>query len=305
MAKLNLVLLYARVSKTPVIAKNKETGAYSYGMVYVDAVRGLRQVEDGVNYIRHDHPLIMSMESEILDEISKWKENDIVLIKGVVTTKTIMKTSFCPECTDEKGNASKNQTRGSLVYVTPIKVNRIASYGDDKKAAIEDIVNNREISNQIFVYGTLIREPKIFTTKKKLQITQYPIAINRKFTIRADDPNFRTDWPFVKSYGEHAREDKIFLQQGAEIIVDGFMQARTVHRKCKCAKCGKIYEWADHLMELVPYDTEYVKGHKSEEQVKAEYQKNIEDIKQQIFNAGVTEDLEEEFKSEDTMAESN
>ena len=38
-----------------------------------------------------------------------------------------------------------------------------------------DIVNNREISNQAYVMGTLITEPKLFTTKRGIQITQYAL----------------------------------------------------------------------------------------------------------------------------------
>lgn len=300
MAKQNLTFLYARVSKRPVVSQNTSTGEYIYTMVYVDTVRGLRSVEDGVNYVRHDHPLIMSMDRSIIEKMVDWRENDMVFIKGVVTTKTIMKTSYCPDCKDESGNPIPNETRGNLVYVTPIYVERIKSYGEDKNRAIEDLVDNREISNQIYVVGTLIREPKIFTTKKGLQITQYPIAINRKYTIQSDDPTYRTDWPIVKSYGEKAREDKIYLQLGAEVLIDGFLQARTVHRKCKCKSCQKEYEWSDHLMELVPYDTEYIKGHKSEEQVVAESQKSVEEIKQYLFTSGLKDELDEDLRSTDT-----
>ena len=300
MAKQNISFLYARVSKRPIISQNSQTGEYAYGMVYVDTVRGLRSVEDGINYVRHDHPLIMSMDKGIIEKIVDWQENDMVFIKGVVTTKTIMKTSYCPDCKDADGNAIPNEVRGNLVYVTPIYVEKVKSYGEDKKAAIEDLVINREISNQIYVVGTLIREPKIFTTKKGLQITQYPVAINRKFTIQSDDPTFKTDWPIVKSYGEKAREDKIYLRMGAEILVDGFLQARTVHRRCKCKNCSKEYEWADHLMELVPYDTEYIKGHKSEEEVIGEHQKSVEEIKQYLFSSGLKDDLDEDLKSADT-----
>ena len=231
--------------------------------------------------------------------MADWRINDIVLIKGVVTSKTISKSSYCPHCTDDDGNATKNTVNGNLVYVTPIYVKKIESYGEDKQAAIEDLVNNREISNQIYVMGTLIKDPKLFTTKKGVQITQYPLAINRKFTIRTDDPNIRTDWPICKSYGEKAREDKIFLRHQAEVIIDGFLQARTVHRHAKCACCGKDYEWKDHMMELVPYDVEYVSGHKSEEEVKAESEKSVEELKQMLFNTGYKDDIDDDLKSDD------
>ena len=59
MGRQNIAFLYARVSSIPNIAKDNESGEYQYGMVYVDTVRGLRSVEDGTRYPRHDNPLII------------------------------------------------------------------------------------------------------------------------------------------------------------------------------------------------------------------------------------------------------
>lgn len=300
MGKQNIAFIYGRVSKRPIISKKNET-EYNYGMVYIDTVRSLRKVEDCNNYIKHDHPLIMSAEKEILDKMSEWQENDIVFIKGTVTSRSMEKTSYCPACKDENGVQFANHSKGNLVYITPIYAERLRSYGDDKRSAVQDVVNNMEISNQVYVIGTLIREPKIFKTKKGAQITQYQIAINRKFLIRTDNPNFKTDYPMVKSYGEHAREDKIYLRYQAEVLIDGYLQARTVKRKCTCANCGKIYEWADHLMELVPYDTEYISGQKTNEEIEAEFHLSVEALKQQLFDNDYKDELEDDLKSEDIV----
>lgn len=298
MARQNIVFLYARVSKLPVLSKDKSTGELNYGMVYVDTVRGLREVDDDVRYVKHDYPLIISREKSILDNIMEWKENDIVFIKGAITSKKITKSSYCPECTDENGNALKNMSLGNLLYITPIYVKKMASY-ETKEDAVKDIVDNREISNQVYIVGTLLKDPKFYTTAKGVQITQYPIAINRKFTIRTDDPTIRTDYPMVKSYGEQARDDKTFLKYQAEVIVDGFLQARTVRRKQKCSCCEKIYEWKDNAMEIVPYDVEYVSGYLTKEDVERERQATVEAFKQMLFTSRLKEDIDEDEKSED------
>lgn len=301
MGRQNIVFIYARVHRDPQINKNAETGEYNFGTVYVDTVRGLRAVEDNIKYVKHDHPLIMAREKEILDEMSLWKENDIVIVKGVVTSKAIMKTSYCPHCHNDDGTPTANQVKGNLVYITPIFAERLKSYGEDKNAAITDIVDHREISNQIYCLGRLIKEPKLFTTKQGVQITQYPIALNRKFTIRTDDPNIRTDWPIVKSYGEKARDDKLYLQYESDVLIDGFIQARTVHRKMKCPVCGEEYEWADNSMELAAYDVEYVNGFKTREQVEAEAQRSVDELKQQLFDSGYKDDLDDILQSSDTQ----
>lgn len=289
MGRQNLAYLYGRVSKKPVISINKSTGEYNYGMCYIDTVRGLRSVGDDIHHQKHARPLIMSRSKEILDNMIEWQENDIVLIKGPITSRTMMKKSVCDKCsTTDKPTINEN--KGNLVFVTPIYVEKIKSY-DNKKAADEDVIQNSEISNQCFVIGTLIRDPKLFTTKTGLKIAQYPIAINRKFIIRTDDPSIRTDWPVVKSYGEQAVEDKMFLKFKADIMVDGYLQTRTVIRRSKCPHCGEYYEWKDRAMELVPYEVEYVAGMRSKEDVERENGQKIEQIRQQLFTAGAVDDL--------------
>ena len=298
MARQNLAFLYGRVSKPPVIRVNNETGEYTYATVFIDVVRSKRSVDDDVNFVKHDLPLVLSSEKEIIDIMRDWKENTIVYIKGTLTTKRMVKTSYCEHCTDEDGNATVNKVEGNIVYITPIYVRTVAQY-ETKQEAIEDIVKNREISNQIFVMGTLLNDPKLITTKQKIQITQYRLAINRKYTIRSDDPSVKTDWPVVKSYGEQARDDKLFLQYQADVFIDGFIQARTVNRKQKCACCGKLYEWKDKTMELVPFSVEYVSGHKSKEEVEAEHKKTLEEARQKLFNDGYKDEIEDDLKSND------
>lgn len=285
MAKMNITFLYGRVSKAPVIMRDKETKEMKSGLVYVNTVRSLRPVEDGIKFVKHDYPLIITKEKEILDQMAEWKENDIVFIKGVVSSKSMSKPSFCPYgCQDENGNALKNEVIGNLIYITPIYVRKEKEF-DSKEAAIEDLVVNREISNQCYVYGTLLQKPKLYKTKKNIQITQYRIAINRKYTIRTDDVTLRTDYPVVKSYGEQALDDFMYLDLGSEIIVDGFLQARNVVRHVKCKCCEKFYDFKDHSLEIIPYDTEYVKGFRTKEDLEEEHQMKVEEAKQMLFNS--------------------
>lgn len=302
MGRQNITFLYGRVTKPPTIKLDAVTGEPTLGLVYVDVVRSLRPVGDDKKFVVHDAPLVLTREKALIGRISQWKENTIVFIKGTVSTRRINKTSFCPHCTDEDGNPTRNTIEGTLVYVTPIYVSTVKDYGQDKRAAVEDVVENREISNQILVLGTLLTDPKLFTTKQKIQITQYKVALNRKFTIRTDDPTVKTDYPIVKSYGEQALKDKTYLRYQADVLIDGFLQSRTVTRKTKCPCCGNIYEWKDGAMELVPYDVEYVKGHKSNEEVEGEQNKTVEEYMQYLFNSQFKDNLDgdnDDFKSDD------
>lgn len=97
MARQNIGFFLGRVRKAPTISINKETGEYNYAMCYIDVVRGLRYVDDKVDFVKHDYPLFMSRDKEIIDSMKEWEENSIVYVKGPLTTRSMDKSSFCPK----------------------------------------------------------------------------------------------------------------------------------------------------------------------------------------------------------------
>lgn len=302
MPRQNNAILYAVVEQKPVISINKETDEYVSAMVYVHVVRGVREVKDGKKYMKHDYPLVISSDKKIIEKISKWKENDLVYVKGTVSSKGLMKKSYCPNCTDEEGHATINMGKGLLVYVTPIFVNVMKSF-DTKDEAISELIHSREISNQVIVLGSLWNKPTYFKTERGTIITQYQLITERKFRIRTDDPEIRADWPWVKSYGEQAIEDRMRLQQGSLIIVDGFIQARNVRRKTKCKCCQEIYEWNDRTMEIVSFDVEYLRNYKTDQILEEEEGVRAEDIRQALFNSLIKDELDEDTTSDDLGVE--
>jgi hypothetical protein len=285
--KLNEVFLRGRVQQTPKIVKGPD-GEYAFGYVTLDVVRGLRSVGDNADKLQHNYPIVLSREKEQLDEISKWETNDVVLVQGVLSTKNVQKTRICPYCTDADGNQTQFKTPYLTVYVTPKYCEKIRSYGDDEAAkikAMEDVVEHREISCKALVYGVILKDPKFLVTKNKTQITQYPIATNRKFLIRTDDPSVKTDYPWVKAYGENARNDKTFLHYQSEIEIDGFLQTRRTHPVVTCPMCGKSWKIDDTSMELVPYATEYIANFRTPEDVENEMRLKVEEYKQMLFDS--------------------
>ena len=296
MARHNIAFLYAQVYKKPEFKLNRETGEPEYGMMYLTVLRGYRDVKDGKLYTKQDHPMVMTKEPTILQQMVELNENDIVLVKGTIASKNIRKGSFCPDetCLDENGNRTKNIVDGLLMYINPIYMQKICSF-ESKGAAIEYLNQHKEISNQVYVLGTLVRDPKKFKTKNGLIITQYQIALNRKYKTRTDPPEVRTDYPWVKSYGEQAVEDRMRLHTGSGVFIDGIIQARRVHRKTKCRCCGKEYEWIDNTMELVPYDIEYMPGtFYSDEDIETTKQEKAADVFKKLFGGDEKDDILDE-----------
>lgn len=259
-----------------------------YATAFIAVSRADRDTGDGVRYMKLDNPMIMTRDEKIMAEIDTWQSNDTVHVKGVLACKKIRKVSRCAFCN------AKNVVDGTLVYVNPIYARKLG-HVDSEAEMMKFLTDNREISNQAYIFGTLCRDPKKIKNSKGMRVVQYQIAMNRKFKIKEDPPEIKADYPWVKCYGANAEEDKKHLKIGSEIFVDGLLQTRSVQRKAVCGQvtgddgepvrgedgkllirknpdgtkdgCGATYNWKDRATEIVPYDTEYLNGYLTDEDI--------------------------------------
>ena len=223
-------------------------------------IRGFRHIGDGRENVKIDRPVIMSRNQDMIDKIITWHKNDIVNIKGAVTSRTVMKESTCPFC------KHKNYKEGLNTYVEPIFVEKLFTTQDDS-SSVRYLNTIREISNEVKLFGSLTREPKKIKIRNGPVVTQYPLAVRRKFIIREDLPSVDTDFPWVKVYGTNALSDRERLRMSSQVYIDGILQSRGINMKSTCLHCGKVYEWKARALEIVPYETEYVKDYYTDEEV--------------------------------------
>lgn len=260
---------------------------YKYGFCNIVVIRGTRDVGDGRKFAKADDPRVMSRDPDILKEMDTWEENDIVFIKGVLCTKDLEKKVECPHC----GHVSKQN--GSLGYVNPIFAMRLG-HVESLEAGIRFLNGKREISNQAYMLGVACRDPKRVEPKSGMVVCQYPIALNRKFFIRADPPEKRTDYPWVKSYGSNAEEDLRRIHVGTHVYIDGLLQARHVRRRVdSCKECHEPFEWRDQTLEIVPYETEYVRDFNTDEDIEKMENARVDEIRKRIFGENAGEDDDE------------
>ena len=283
MARQNTIILRGIVNEAPRTGKNKDGSSYAF--VRVTVARGIRETGDGNILLKCYNPMLMTKDEEMVREIETWQKFDIVDVKGTLSSKAIKKSSYCENC------GRKNITMGALVYVHPIFAEKLG-HCSTQEECLDYLAAHREISDQAVLIGTLCREPAKVKSKYAYPITQYQIAIMRKYHIREDPPEIRIDWPWVKSYGENAEKDAKRLTTGAEILIDGFLQTRHVERRACCGQdldekghpkkeadgspafiggkdgkregCGEQYKWQDSVTEIVPYSVEYLTGQKPE-----------------------------------------
>lgn len=88
--------------------------------------------------------------------------------------------------------------------------------------AFHHLKNRQEISNQVFIMGTLCMEPEYYANEdSRLQTCQFPIASNRLRRIKEDGADKKTDYPWVKCFGPMAEQHSICLHTNSTIYING------------------------------------------------------------------------------------
>lgn len=273
MAIHNYALMYAQVVQAPRIKYNEETKEYERALCAICIIRGKRNAGDETKYLKKDKPIIFSTDPEIIKEMAEWKQNDIVEVEGTIATMRVKKPLICSHC------QSKNYAIGDLTFINPIFAKKRESTPNEE-AAINILKENQEISNKVFLVGRLCKDPKKVTTKSGMTITQYPLAINRKYRVKNSDDT--TDYPWIKTYGENANEDMKRLHSNSLVYIDGMVQARSIVRKQKCEECGEIFQWPDKTVEIVPYAVEYLNDYFSDADLENKKKEEIDKINERL-----------------------
>lgn len=259
MAIHNYVDIYAVVRGIPVI---KQGDLSSRVLCPVSTIRGTRDhvSQKVLNQYKYSSFFIMTEDKESIQEISGWKELDIVRVTGFIATLDTDKKAACPNCGTINRRIEAVETArsgGNIVYVYPIYARKMASY-TEQGMAFSHLIENAEISNRVFLMGNLTRDPEKHELVGKTY-TRFQLAINRKYCAKGlSYVRERTDFPWIYSYGENAEKDFAALRTGASVFVDGAIQTRRYKENYKCSECGESFPIQGRTLEIVAYATEYL-----------------------------------------------
>ena len=259
MSKFNRANLYGMVLQSP---KNIKKEDEQRAVMPILIVHGARDSGGDSKQVSQDVPVIMTRNKDIIKIIETLNPNDMVFIKGVIVTMNVTKGTICPNCSTE------NQKNGTLVYIEPIYIEKRES-NLTQSEAMSLLYERKEISNELIVVGNLCNDPKKVPSLNKATIAQYQIAIPRTFRIKEQPDELDTDFPWVKSYGQNAKEDLLRIHEGSSVLINGYIQANSYPRKATCSHCNTIYTWKDNYMEIIPYETEYLRNYITDEELEA------------------------------------
>lgn len=261
MAKENRVTFRGYVRKDPQIFVN-EDGTPAEARLRVITIRRIPD-PDIIKTITltFSELRIITKNQRMIKEIAKIKSGDFIDGTGVLTTKIVLKSKVCPVC---QGNV-KNSVEGSMTYVTPLFI-EIMESGLTDEEGLKLLQKRSEISNVFQCIGALVRDVNFYFDPEKpnTKVSQYQIAINRKYTIREDGPEIKTDYPWVKTFGEQALEDSETLSEGSVVYINSFLQSRIAKRHLTCSQCGTEYDFNDEILEVLPWGVEYLFKNKDE-----------------------------------------
>ena len=259
MAKENTVYLCGYAEQNPVVKINADR-EYLSGKIILTTIRRSYATEEMYikGNIRWDSPCVFTRNSKIIqDQIMKVDAGDIIFVKGTLCTMETPKRFKCPNPDCNHITVKEN---GVVVYVDPIYIKKLG-HCDSPEEAYEQLKEMDEMSNLVHIMGTLCREPLYYENKDiKKQECQFQIASNRNRHILEDDPDKRTDYPWCKSFGKHAKEYSEALHTNSSIYINGAIETREIVNNIVCEACGMEYEKPGVSMEIVPYHVEYIQN---------------------------------------------
>jgi len=254
MARENTVMLHGQLFGNPQIYVTKKDGTPAQAAFVLKVLRRPFLNGEGQNNmskLRADFPSIITKDSELIKLCATLREGDMVDIKGVLTTRDVVKKSSCH-------NGHAVETLGTHVFVTPIYIcQREESLSPEKGDML--LRQRCEISNIAMIIGTLCREPVFYEHSDEGScMTQYQIASNRRYHIRDGHEEERTDYPWVKTVNRQGRDDMEHLRLNSTIFINGAIQTREINKSITCPECGERFERKEMVSELFPYSVEYL-----------------------------------------------
>lgn len=238
MARENSFTFIGQVVNVPIVLLNEESNNYRITFTLLVVRRKGRT----------DYPKINVFdltEEEARNYVQIMRPGVFAMIRGMIATSVVKKPIRCEIC----GKISKIDTLNTEVisYGRP--------YVMKEKPDPKEIV---EFSNRGIVLGSLCTEVYRRDGVNGGPAAQFQIAISRKYHTMDMKEDKRTDYPWVKVFGDVALDCLKRLRRSAQIYSMCAFQTRDVMRHVKCEHCENLLVYEERVGELVPYDVEFL-----------------------------------------------
>lgn len=80
--------------------------------------------------------------------------------------------------------------------------------------------------NKVILIGNLGADPESRYTQNGQPVTNFRIATSERFTSRSGEPQERTEWHRIVTFGKLAETCREYLSKGRQVYVEGRLQTR-------------------------------------------------------------------------------
>ena len=237
-ARENTITVVGEVSKAPTVFYNESHQNFRIAFAVKTVRRNGR--------IDYPHVNVYGLsEEEAKEYFGKLKIGVFVMVRGMVTTKLLEKKFKCGKC-------------GVIVEGSSF-ITEIISYGRPLCLAGKyEALELAEFANNLSVIGTVCTDVTGRDSGNGVSLTQYQIAINRKYRVAEHEGVIKSDYPWVKSFGNQADEDLKRLRKSSKIYIAGSLQTREMSRFLICENCSSRIDYTESVAEIIPQDVEYL-----------------------------------------------
>lgn len=238
MARENSFIFFGKLEGSPIVLFNEEASTYRISFT-LETVR-----RNG----RLDHPTISlySLNEETAkDYMKRLKPGVFVQIRGMVTTRMIEKPVRCEAC-------------GAVKQVDTLMC-EIISFGKplilDMDIDPKDIA---EFSNIGSMIGSVCTGIQRRDGTEGPTAAQFQLAVNRRYRVNELETGTRTDYPWIKVFGEIADECLKRIKKSSQVYIVGAYQTRDIYRHVKCDNCPGQLVYEERVCEVVPNGVEFL-----------------------------------------------
>lgn len=238
MARENSFTFIGQVVNVPIVLLNEESKNYRITFTLLTVRRNGRK----------DYPKINVYdltEEEARNYVQMMRPGVFAIIRGMIATNVVKKPVKCEIC----GKISKIDT----LHTEVISFGK--PYVMKEKPDPKDI---SEFSNRGIILGSLCTEVFRRDGANGGPAAQFQMAISRRYHTKDMKSENRTDYPWVKVFGDTALQSLKRLRKSAQIYASCAFQTRDVMRHVKCEHCENLLVYQERVGELVPHDIEFL-----------------------------------------------
>lgn len=239
MAKENSVVLVGKITTPPT-----QTYTSADNLYHITFIMEVRRKNQHVDFPEVTvYGLTEEYAAHLVNALNN-SEDAYIMVRGMISTQPKEITTICPHCGKEQKIHILHTSVSTIIM--PLLLHGKYSEGD-----------LTEYANRASVMGIVCKAPAQRLSQNGMLLTQYQIVLNRGLRI-PEQPDFKEDYPWVKSINGCAEESSRHLKVGSQVYITGSLQTREREKTILCSNCNSAVTFHFTVAEIFVKSVEYL-----------------------------------------------